>query len=138
MGLTLRFKDREKGYLDIGYGSFHGFRTYIANFENITLENMQGFKTDGVNWNTVKTKLKPLLNHSDCDGQLSIKAISRMLPRLEEILILLGEKLTNEGFDLTNLSQEYSNVECYYYRKLESLIELFKTAVEIEKPIIFC
>jgi hypothetical protein len=37
-------------------------------------------------WDSVTTALRPLLDHSDCDGQLSPEDAATVAPRLTEVL----------------------------------------------------
>ena len=86
--------------IDIGkahwaYGSFHLFRTRLAEAEGIDLNQMEGFqrpigeyarnswtKDDGEDI----TILRPFLDHSDCDGELSWQECEQVVDRIEEIL----------------------------------------------------
>lgn len=65
------------------YGGFGYFREVLAAEEDIVLSEMYGFggRTD---WHT-ETSLLPLLDHSDCDGELSSYDAEDMLPRMKEI-----------------------------------------------------
>lgn len=51
------------------YSTFGEFRRKLATCEGVTLEHMVGFGGRR-EWDEVETVLKPLLNHSDCDGEL--------------------------------------------------------------------
>lgn len=75
------------------YGGFHHFRRCLARAEGFDLEQMIGF-TDDVDtgepglrdWRSVDTNLRPLLYHSDCDGEMTWVECARVEPRLSEIL----------------------------------------------------
>lgn len=76
------------------YGGFHRFRERLAAAEGFRLDDMHGFKplslgdsawTDR-SWDDVDTPLRPLLDHSDCDGALTIDECVQVLPRLLEIV----------------------------------------------------
>ncbi len=67
------------------YGGFGRFRIRLAEEIGIDLNSMVGFGGD-VPWTTVKDDIKPLLNHSDCDGRLTVKRCSRVAPRLRELV----------------------------------------------------
>lgn len=81
------------------YGGFARFRERLAAAEGIDLPRMVGFcdkygrHDDGseclatTRWDTVKSDLVPLLNHSDCDGELTPQECARVWPRLQEILL---------------------------------------------------
>lgn len=66
------------------YTGFARFRKRLAAEEDITLEAMRGFG-GALKWDSVRTSLAPLLNHSDCDGYLDPWDCEEMLPRLREI-----------------------------------------------------
>lgn len=78
------------------YGGFDRFRTRLAASEGFVLDEMQGFSNgryfeDGYVagtrlWDEVTTALKPLLNHSDCDGELSPEECAQVAPRLRQIV----------------------------------------------------
>jgi len=77
--------------------SYHGFgrfRERLAEAEGFNLREMRGFKPFdapetwvGKSWDDVETPLKPLLNHSDCDGYLDDYECEEVLPRLREITV---------------------------------------------------
>jgi hypothetical protein len=67
------------------YGGFNRFRARLATEIGIELSRMKGF--GGVRpWSTVRDRLKPLLNHSDCDGLITAKQCAKVAPRLREIV----------------------------------------------------
>jgi len=67
------------------YG-FNRFRARLANEIGIDLDNMAGFGGSELPWNQVKDDIKPLLNHSDCDGYLSVAEMKLVYPRLIELV----------------------------------------------------
>lgn len=78
------------------YGGFHAFREALAHHEGIDLGRMDGFAepsgarggavgTWSKPWDTVTTPLKPLLNHSDCDGHLTPEECAQVAPHLREL-----------------------------------------------------
>lgn len=67
------------------YGGFGRFRAAIAKHEGIDLGAMQGFGGE-LPWEPVATALKPLLDHSDCDGELSPEDCATVAPRLREVI----------------------------------------------------
>lgn len=77
------------------YGGFNRFRKALAATEGFDLEQMQGFSTgdsfEGTrvpgprDWDEITSDLKPLLNHSDCDGYLTPEECAQVFPRLREI-----------------------------------------------------
>jgi hypothetical protein len=58
------------------YGGFHRFRSRLGNEIGIALDRMQGFGGD-VSWDSVHDAIKDLLNHSDCEDQLSPHQMDR-------------------------------------------------------------
>lgn len=76
------------------YGGFDHFRQRLAKAEGFNLNEMAGFGEgygdDAVrgtrSWDTVDTELAPLLNHSDCDGEMTPKECAQVLPRLTGII----------------------------------------------------
>lgn len=76
------------------YGGFHHFRQLLAAEDRIDLDYMQGFTKDPETarpWSEVSTTLLPLLNHSDCDGELTPEECGQILPRLKEIRLTWKE-----------------------------------------------
>lgn len=77
--------------------SYHGFmrfRTALAAHEGIALDRMDGFQRHGddrprISWDTTNTPLRPLLDHSDCDGDLTPEQCRQVAPRLREVVIAL-------------------------------------------------
>lgn len=68
------------------YSGFHRFRERLSEAEGFDLNMMDGFGGSGVSWKTVETPLKPLLDHSDCDDDLSAEDCAGIWPRLSEIV----------------------------------------------------
>lgn len=76
------------------YGGFMQFRRALARAEGFDLSQMIGFRNDfeprqepGLrDWRSVDTNLRPLLYHSDCDGEMTWVECARVEPRLSEIL----------------------------------------------------
>ena len=68
------------------YGLFAHFRRRLAEHEGFDLEAMAGFTRNGRSWDEVTTDLKPLLNHSDCDGALTPAECAQVAPRLAEVI----------------------------------------------------
>ncbi len=77
--------DFSHGNAHWSYGGFSRFREALAIHEGFFLNDMQGF--DGERpWSAVTTDIKPLLDHSDCDGELTPEECAQVAPRLREIL----------------------------------------------------
>ena len=72
------------------YSGFNRFRRRLAEHEGFNLDQMQGFngKRD---WDEITTDLKPLLNHSDCDGELTPEECKQVGPRLYGIAMTWPE-----------------------------------------------
>jgi hypothetical protein len=78
------------------YGGFQRFRERLAEHEGFDLNEMHGFCAPWRGhdpeahpdrpWSAVTTPLKPLLNHSDCDGVLTPAECAQVEPRLTEIV----------------------------------------------------
>jgi hypothetical protein len=68
------------------YTSFSRFRRALATFEGIDIDAMRGFTQGGKPWESVTTPLKPLLDHSDCDGDLSPEECATVAPRLRQVI----------------------------------------------------
>jgi len=70
------------------YSGFHKFRTYLADLIGIKLGNMQGYAVKNpIKWDSIPYNgLHELLNHSDCDGKLTVLQCKKLLKGLKEIL----------------------------------------------------
>lgn len=67
------------------YTGFGAFRRALALFEGFELDDMEGFGGDRA-WTTVQTDLAPLLNHSDCDGEMTPAECRQVAPRLRQVI----------------------------------------------------
>lgn len=67
------------------YSSFNAWRRWLAGKAGFDLDSMLGFggHTD---WSTVSSGLVPLLNHSDCDGEISPDDAALIAPALDEVV----------------------------------------------------
>lgn len=94
------------------YSGFMRFRTKLAAEAGIALQCMESFAWNlselkpykaitiygdsdkkeyiGIQpviaWSSINDAIKPLLNHSDCDGELTVKECKKVLPRLRELI----------------------------------------------------
>lgn len=68
------------------YTGFNRFRRRLSQAEGFDLDGMAGFIVNGAPWSTVATPLTPLLNHSDCDGNMTPEECKQVAPRLKEIV----------------------------------------------------
>lgn len=84
--------DFSHGEAHWAYSGFGRFREKLANAEGFNLNDMEGFlrlhetPRPMRSWDTVTTDLKPLLNHSDCDGELTPQECKQVAPRLKQII----------------------------------------------------
>lgn len=85
--------DFSHGGASWAYGGFAPFREALAAHEGIDLNTMDGFRPysagdnwQGIAWDTVTSDLKPLLDHSDCDGELTPTECRQVAPRLREVI----------------------------------------------------
>lgn len=73
------------------YSGFNRFRTRVAAVLGFDLDRMEGFHGDR-SWDSVPSAtdepLIDLLNHSDCDGELTPEQCERIAPRLREAVSL--------------------------------------------------
>lgn len=79
------------------YSSFHRFRKSLAAQIGINLEDFEGYNGDK-RFEDVNHGIIPLLDHSDCDGELSVEESKQIVEGLNNIL---------ENFD-ENLPQDYN------------------------------
>lgn len=78
------------------YSGFNRFRERLAQEARINLSEMQGFKTKdgtkfgtvvkGKSWDKINDPIKYLLNHSDCEGQISSQRCGLIIPRIKELI----------------------------------------------------
>lgn len=94
--------------VDIGgahwaYGGFSRFRQTLAEMEGFNLMDMAGFggwhnpDCKQLSWDTVDTPIKPLLNHSDCDGELTPEECAQVYPRLAELVEQLEDSYDRDN-----------------------------------------
>lgn len=75
------------------YSSFNEFRRKLALQIGINLDEYIGYSDTGTkHLLDIKHDIMPLLNHSDCDGELSVEEASRIADGLTDILSG-GEKM---------------------------------------------
>jgi hypothetical protein len=110
--------------LDVSHGDFHmsysGFnelRQRISKSLGFNLSNFQGFGGNK-RWYECKSPIKALLNHSDCDGDLTVPEMINMLPELKRVCKSWEESIYKNSF--------------------EELIESIEIAIQHKQPLIFC
>lgn len=69
------------------YSSFNKWRTWLAKFEGIELDKMQGYGGD-IEWTKEQKESDyyPLLFHSDCDGELSVEECKQTGKWLDKLI----------------------------------------------------
>jgi hypothetical protein len=91
MGLDFNY-----GNAHFSYSGFHEFRVKLASLANFPyLDNMEGF-SGSIKWDLYNDDIIPLLRHSDCDGELTVKECLQIIPRLKELIEFLPEEYPNE------------------------------------------
>jgi hypothetical protein len=112
MGIDFAYIKRER--LPIGtrphwsYSGFSHFRTRLAEAVGIELDQMDGFKADGREWTEFASDpIVKLLNHSDCDGQLTCEECRAIAPRLRELIA----KWSDDDYDKDHASKLASMME---------------------------
>ncbi|MDA8205200.1 MAG: hypothetical protein M0Z36_03960 [Thermaerobacter sp.] len=73
------------------YTNFHEFRSELAEMVGIDLSTMEGFGGTR-SFDELHDDIKPLLDLSDCDGELSPDDCQRVANRLEELIAKAGEE----------------------------------------------
>lgn len=108
------------------YSGFGRFREALADHEGIALPEMVGFGGH-LSWGTVTTPLKPLLDHSDCDGELTPEECSLVAPRLREVIEALWPNP-----DLDDVRA------CHDLQAGLALAEGMEAAAAANEPLEFC
>lgn len=67
------------------YGGFGNFRRRLANEIGMNLDDMEGFGGN-IPFHIYQDDIIPLLNHSDCDGELTPEECKQVAPRLRELV----------------------------------------------------
>jgi hypothetical protein len=113
---------------DGAYSSFGQWRKWLANQIGINLELMEGFGGQ-IEWTPYKRKnLYPLLDHSDCDGELTVAQCKRVLKGLEAIL----KKYPNH-----ETMNRYIDENGWQVDKVKIFIKGCKKAIAANQPIVF-
>ncbi|WP_100487859.1 hypothetical protein [Sporolactobacillus pectinivorans] len=73
------------------YGLFHEFRVKLAREIGMDLNKMEGFGGN-MSFSDFNDDILPLLNHSDCEGELSAEECRHVAPRLREIIASWNEE----------------------------------------------
>lgn len=67
------------------YSGFANFRRRLAKEIGMDLDAMEGFGGD-IKFELFKDDIIPLLDHSDCDGELTVEECKKVAPRLRELV----------------------------------------------------
>ncbi len=73
------------------YSSFGQFRTDLAAHVGINLKEMEGYGGD-TPFETIEDDVKILLDHSDCDGEITPEDCAKLAVRLRDIMKTLPEE----------------------------------------------
>lgn len=68
-----------------GYSGFNNFRRRLAKEIGMDLDAMEGFGGD-ILFSNFNDDILPLLDHSDCDGELTVNECKKVAPRLRELV----------------------------------------------------
>jgi hypothetical protein len=86
------------------YSRFSRFRKALANEIGINLSEYDGFGGTK-SWDTLNHGIKPLLNHSDCDGILTVEECKSIITGLNEILAGLDKSSIEEQHFIDQIIQ---------------------------------
>lgn len=131
MGLDLRAgrEDGRRGsdpWPQWSYAGFNVFRERLARHIGIDLSTMKGFGGEG-DWDSVQSPLRHLLDHSDCQGDLSVEQAAELAPALEEALA-----------EIDRLPDSADDVRWHYdVRAGTALVELLRLCVAERVPVEF-
>jgi hypothetical protein len=76
------------------YSSFNRFRKSLATQIGIDLDEYIGYGEKGTkDLTTIEHDIQPLLNHSDCDGKLTVKEARQIAKGLNNILENFNDKI---------------------------------------------
>lgn len=88
------------------YSSFNRFRHSLASQIGINLDEYVGYgPTEGKDLNSIQHGIRPLLNHSDCDGFLTVKEAKEIAKGLSNILENFDEEIEADFNFKENIEQ---------------------------------
>lgn len=132
------------GFRAGSYSGFASFRDWLAQkigFKDTTdyyehFENKQGEWNSriGMSKNARNMPLGPLMQHSDCDGQIGQGLAQKLLKELEDIKNNLP---TIKKTKWSNQNTEEENEEICHRESLNHWVEACKEAIECKEPIYF-
>jgi len=67
------------------YGGFNRFREALAKAAGFNMNDFKGFGGNK-GWEEMQDNIKPILNHSDCEGELTVDECKIVSPRLRELV----------------------------------------------------
>ena len=100
------------------YSGFAHFRRKLAKEIGMDLDKMEGFGGD-IPFSNYEDDILPLLDHSDCDGELTVEECKRVAPRLRQLV----STWENDDYDKI---------------KALDLVSGMEYAVECNEPLEFC
>lgn len=127
--------DTTHGCWNGAYSSFNAFRHFLAEKININLDEYHGYGSDNASkfLEDIDHDIMPLLNHSDCDGYLSVQECERIANGLEQIL-----KENNwMNIDESTIYDRFSNADLYYAQKAKDFMDGCRFAVEKNENVEF-
>ncbi len=76
------------------YSSFNRFRFSLAKQIGLDLSDYIGYGDKGTKYlESIEHDIMPLLNHSDCDGKLTVKEARRIAKGLQNIIDNFNDKI---------------------------------------------
>lgn len=75
------------------YSSFNRFRYSLAEQIGVNLDEYDGYGFGDKDLESIDHDIMPLLNHSDCDGELTVEESKRIVNGLNNILENFNENL---------------------------------------------
>jgi len=92
------------------YSSFNKFRKAIAKYAGVDLDEMIGFGGNK-SFSLITHDIVPLLDHSDCDGEISVEDAKRIVSGLNLII--------------PNINEEYIKADAIQFRDgcLEAILK---------------
>ncbi|MBT2477608.1 hypothetical protein [Streptomyces sp. ISL-94] len=119
--------DFSHGEAQWSYSGFAQFRTAIATREGIDLNQMYGYGGER-SWDTITSPLRPLLDHSDCDGNLSPADCTAIASHLHTVV---------EELWPATLQQDDDPIGTYHRQAGLALADGMEQAAEADEPLEF-
>jgi hypothetical protein len=106
------------GAWDGPYSSFNNFRRWLSKIEGFDLDNMEGFGGEHKPWDEIHSDLKPLLDHSDCDGEISWQDCKKIADILK---IIINENVLDSEQWLINKAEDFRIGALLAYENKENI-----------------